>query len=128
MKIFNIFFILVFILFAAFQYNDPDPYLWMPLYLYGALLCYLSIREKYYALLYAAGVLIYATYAIILLFDKDGLLSWWSNHHAENIAASMKAGRPWIEETREFFGLVILLIVSSVNWVWLHRRRKKRNR
>ena len=46
MKIFNIFFCVVFILFAVVQYNDPDPYLWIPIYLYPALLCYLKFIQK----------------------------------------------------------------------------------
>jgi hypothetical protein len=37
-------------------------------------------------------------------------------HDAANIAATMKAEKPWIEESREFFGLVIILIVLFVNY------------
>ncbi|MCW3093099.1 MAG: hypothetical protein JWP81_4168 [Ferruginibacter sp.] len=124
MRVFNILFAILFALFAALQYNDPDPYLWMPIYLFGALLCYLSIRGKFYPLMYAAGLLVYGIYAAILMFDADGLISWWRNHNAENITASMRAGTSWIEETREFFGLVILMIVLAINWWWLNRRQK----
>ena len=46
MRVFNWFFIVVFIIFAALQYNDPDPYIWVPIYLYAAFLCWLSIRKK----------------------------------------------------------------------------------
>ena len=42
--------------------------------------------------------------------------------HAENIAAAMKAETPWIEDTREFFGLIILAGVLTVNY--LHAKRK----
>ena len=42
MKIFNITFCILFVISAALQYNDPDPWLWIPLYLYGALLCWLA--------------------------------------------------------------------------------------
>ena len=35
----------------------------------------------------------------------------------------MKATKPWIEETREFFGLVILIIVLAVN-LWYAKKRK----
>ena len=47
MKIFNFFFVIVFIVFAALQYNDPDPYIWVPLYLYAALLCWLATKKKF---------------------------------------------------------------------------------
>ncbi|MEY4919290.1 MAG: hypothetical protein RLZZ431_472, partial [Bacteroidota bacterium] len=46
MKFFNIFFCIVFILFAVVQYNDPDPFLWVPIYLYPALLCFLKFIQK----------------------------------------------------------------------------------
>jgi hypothetical protein len=29
----------------------------------------------------------------------------------------MKAEKPWIEESREFFGLVIILIVLGINYI-----------
>lgn len=38
-KIFSIALTLLFVLFAAVQYNDPDPWLWMPVYLVYALIC-----------------------------------------------------------------------------------------
>src|SRR5690349_320932 len=110
MKALNIFFIVVFILSAALQYNDPDPYLWVPIYLYGALLCYLAFKGKYNPILYIIGLLVYGGYAIALLFDKTGVINWAQDHDAENIVQSMKATKPWIEETREFFGLLILII------------------
>lgn len=124
MKIFNIVFIVLFILFAALQYNDPDPYIWVPLYLYAAFLCYLSYRRQYKPLLFMFGLGIYAAYAVYLLFDKTGVLNWAIDHKAENIAQSMKATKPWIEETREFFGLVIVISVLVINWAWLRKRQK----
>lgn len=33
---------LVFILFAAFQYNDPDPEVWIPIYGFAAGACFLA--------------------------------------------------------------------------------------
>jgi len=46
MKIFHIFFGVIFILFAALQYNDPDPLVWMAVYLGSAFLCFLSIFKQ----------------------------------------------------------------------------------
>src|SRR5688500_6004616 len=105
MKAFNIFFIVVFILSAALQYNDPDPYVWMPIYLWGAMLCYLAIKGKYFRNLYITGLAVYSCYAIFLFWDKTGVQSWWSEHNGESLLQSIKATKPWIEETREFIGL-----------------------
>jgi hypothetical protein len=123
MKVFNLFFCFVFIASAALQYNDPDPYLWMPVYLYAAVLCWLAFRNKFYPKAYLAGIVLYTIYAVYKIFDKNGLLDWINEHHAENIAATMKAQKPWVEETREFFGLVILIIVLLINYVYVKRRK-----
>lgn len=121
MRIFNIVFILVFLLFAALQYNDPDPYIWIPMYVYGAVLCFLALRKKYKFILYIIGLVVYAGYSIYLFFDKNGVLNWVREHNAENIARSMKATKPWIEETREFGGLIILIVVLLINLIWLKK-------
>lgn len=125
MKIFNIIFIVLFILFAALQYNDPDPYVWIPVYLYAAYLCYQAIKGHYQPVGYIVGIIIYVAYAVYLFFDKTGVLDWAQEHHAENIAQSMHADKPWIEETREFGGLLIVVVVLLVNMIWLRRKNRK---
>ena len=65
---------------------------------------------------------IFAGYALYFFFTEDGVLDWIQKHNAENIAASMKASTPWIEDTREFFGLVILIVVLLVNLVYAKRK------
>lgn len=122
MKIFNIIFIVIFITFAALQYNDPDPYIWMPIYLYAALICFLALKGKYFPILYIIGFVGYIGYGLYLFFDKTGVLDWAREHHGENIVESMQASKPWIEETREFFGLVIVIFVLFINMVWLRRK------
>jgi hypothetical protein len=125
MIVINIIFIILFILSAVLQYNDPDPYIWITLYLYSALLCWLAIRKIYKKALFIVGIIVYATYAAYLLFDSDGVISWMSDHNAENIVQSMKATKPWIEETREFFGLLIMLFALIINMVWLSRVKSR---
>ncbi len=125
MKVFNLFFCLLFIFSAALQYNDPDPYLWMPIYMYGAVLCWLAFRNKYYPKAYLIGIFIYLGYAIYLFFAKDGVLDWINKHNAEDIASTMKAEKPWIEETREFFGLIILIVVLAIDYFYSRRKLLK---
>ncbi|HEV7333355.1 MAG TPA: transmembrane 220 family protein [Flavisolibacter sp.] len=123
MKALNWFFVVLFVLSAALQYNDPDPYIWIPLYLYGAALCYRATQKKYNRPLYIAGLVVYSLYAVYLFLDKNGVLSWISEHEAENIVQSMKATKPWIEETREFFGLLLLIIALLANMIWLGKQK-----
>jgi hypothetical protein len=122
MKYLNIIFIALFILFAAVQYNDPDPWLWMALYLYGAALCFFAARKKNYRTLNFLGIGVYSLYAVYLFFSESGVWSWITEHDSENIAHSMQATRPWIEKTREFFGLVILLLILGLNMIWLKKQ------
>jgi len=115
----------VFILFAAVQYNDPDPYVWIPIYLYAAILCWLAFRSKYFPGAYLVGIAIYAAYAVYKFFDKNGVWDWMTKHDATNIAGTMKAEKPWIEETREFFGLLILIVVLLIDYFYAKRKMKK---
>jgi len=124
MKIFNIIFCVIFVLFAALQYNDPDPYIWIPIYGYAAVLCWLAFKNKYYPKAYLAGISVYLIYAIFLFFTKNGVLDWANEHHAENIVQTMKAEKPWIEESREFFGLVILIVVLLIDYIYARRRSR----
>jgi Transmembrane family 220, helix len=130
MKILNLFFAIAFLLFAVLQYNDPDPFLWIPIYLYAAILCWLAFRNKFYPLAYWIGMLVYLAYAVFLFFDKDGVLSWATEHNREGLLQSMKAEKPWIEETREFGGLIIVFVALLVNYLYsrkLNAKRKTRN-
>ena len=123
MKVFNLIFCLLFVISAALQYNDPDPYIWIPIYMYGAVLCWLAFRNKFYPRAYLIGIIVYVVYAIGLFFWKNGVLDWMTKHNAEDIAATMKAEKPWIEETREFFGLILLIVALMVNYFYSKRRR-----
>jgi hypothetical protein len=116
MKIFNSIFLILFVVSAILQYNDPDPVLWILIYLFAAFSCYLSIRNLNYPWINLTAIVLLFSYAVFLFLDKDGVLAWLTDHQAENIAGSMKASTPWIEETREFFGLAIILTVLSLNF------------
>ena len=85
-------------------------------------MCYQAIHKKYNPVLYIIGLVIYIGYAVYLFFDKQGVLSWFGEHNAESITQTMKATKPWIEETREFGGLLILIVVLLINMAWLKKR------
>lgn len=124
MRIFNLLFCLLFIVSAALQYNDPDPYIWIPIYLFGAACCWYAFRNKFYPKAYIAGMIAFAAYAAYFFFTEDGVLDWIQKHNAENIAGTMKASTPWIEDTREFFGLIILIVVLAINSLYARSKKK----
>jgi len=111
MKIVNIILTLLFILFAYFQYNDPDPWLWIAVYLYIALISGLAAAKIYNTWLIRLGLFGCIIGLGILLPDFFD----WLNSGAESITQSMKAEKPHIELTREFLGLVICALVLGMH-------------
>jgi len=125
MKVFNILFCIIFVFFAALQCNDPDPYVWIPIYLYAAGLCWLAFRGNYYPKGYLVGIVIYAIYAVYLVFTKDGVIDWIEKHDAEGITKTMHAEKPWIEDAREFLGLLILIVVLLIDFIYARKKLRK---
>ncbi len=118
MKTFNLIFCFIFIVFGALQYNDPDPYLWIPIYLFAAFLCWKASKGIFHPMITLTSIAFFTLYAIYKVFDQNGLIDWVNIHHAENIAETMKAEKPWVEESREFFGLVIIISVLVTNYFY----------
>jgi hypothetical protein len=127
MKIFNLAFAILFVVCAGLQYNDPDPYLWIPIYMYAAVLCFLAFRGRFYPIAYGIGMVVYVIYAIYLFFTDEGVIDWVNKHEAESLTQTMKASSPWIEDTREFFGLCILTFVLLMNYLYFWRRKPKKS-
>lgn len=114
MKITNYILAILFILFAYFQLNDPDPYLWMALYFYAAIVCLFAAYGRINKYLTWTGMGICLAWMAFLLPEFIN----WINMGMPNIAGEMKAEAPHIEFTREFLGLGICLAV----FIWQHRK------
>ncbi|MGK6350487.1 transmembrane 220 family protein [Parapedobacter sp. DT-150] len=125
MKLFNIVCCILFVASAALQYNDVDPYLWIPIYLYGAGLCYAAARNRYFPRAYLIGIVIYGALVAYYLIFKHGALDWFQHHETKDLVQSMKADKPWIEETREVMGLLILIAVLSIDWIAARKLTRK---
>jgi hypothetical protein len=121
-KIFNGFMILFFLVSAILQYNDPDPYIWVPIYLAGAWLSYQAIMNRYNSWWYLVCTIVFVGYAAFLFFTPNGVLSWFEDHDTDNLVQTMKATKPWIEQTREFGGLIILLVTMLINWTVFRKK------
>ena len=110
MKIFSGFFAVIFLLFAAVQYNDIDPQVWVPVYLYACALSALIFFKRYYPILIIAGVIGYFGAAVYIF--TPGVFNLWIEEEMANASTGMRT--PLIEEGREFWGLVICFVVSTV--------------
>ncbi|MFM9910765.1 MAG: transmembrane 220 family protein, partial [Chitinophagaceae bacterium] len=94
----------------------------IPIYLYSAALCWYAFKRKYFPKAYLLGIAVYVAYAIFLVFTKNGVLDWMNEHNAESLVQTMKAEKPWVEDTREFGGLVILIVVLTINYFYSKRK------
>lgn len=93
----------VFLLFAAVQYNDPDPIQWMLIYGGVAVHFVLAAQGRLYrpaVWLWMIAALGWAVFYIPDFID-------WVRMGCPSIVSTMKAETPWVELTREFLGLLI---------------------
>jgi hypothetical protein len=123
-KFVNIILAVLFAVAAVLQYNDPDPWVWIPIYLFAAIMCAQAARLHFYPRLYVAGIIILSLYAAYLFFADEGVLDWIGKHNSDNIAETMKATKPWIEQTREFFGVLIIIVALLLNYYFSHRNKE----
>lgn len=108
LSILNVIFCIAFVWFAWLNLNDKDSWLWVPIYMVAAILCGLAAFKHFYPLISEIAVGFYLVYAIVLFFVKDGVRDWITKYNAQHIAQTMQATKPYIEKTREFFGLLII--------------------
>ncbi len=112
----NLFFCLAFLVFAWFNLNDRDAPLWVSIYGAAAVLCGLAAFGYRYPIVYLPFILFYLAYALVLFFAKDGVRDWILKYNRPSIAESMQATKPYIEKTREFFGLLIITGALVLNY------------
>jgi hypothetical protein len=94
-------------LFAYFQFNDPDPTLWIAIYAYVAVIGLLVFAQKYYKWAIIAGVIICGAGFLYLL---PSVYEWLANHADVSLLYGMAPDKPYIEESRECGGLLIALL------------------
>ena len=119
MKVINIILTLLFILFAAVQLNDPDPWLWVAIYGLVAGVSGFAIFQKYNKGVVYLGIAI-CIIGLAILFPE---LINWMNMGTPNIVETMKVERSYIEFVREFFGLAISLVTLLFHFYQIRKKR-----
>lgn len=97
----------MFVVFAYLQLNDVDPIHWTLGYLAIAVSCGMAAFGKY-PRWWLWGVT--AIIGVWMLIASPGLIAWVQQGFPD-ITGEMKASTPVIEDSREFFGLVIAFVV-----------------
>jgi len=114
MKGLNFFLALLFLAFAFVQVNDPDPLLWILIYGNMAVLCILAMFQMHFKTWILATGIIYLVYALYLF---PGAWEWFQSPDRSLLFDDLaKMQFPYIEETREFLGLVICLGVLLLHF------------
>jgi hypothetical protein len=105
-KIVDISVAIVFILFALVQWNDPDPLIWILMYLCVAAIPIMKLlgkRIKYYE---------YGLFLLLMIGLATYLPSiyQWLQDGMPSITTEMKADTPYVEWVREALGLLISVV------------------
>lgn len=116
MLILNIIFCISFAGFAYVNLNDKDSWLWIPIYMLASVCCGLAAFNHFFPFVYLGAITFYLIYAIILFFAQDGVKDWLMKYKRQSLVESMQVTKPYIEKTREFFGLLIISAALAVNY------------
>lgn len=113
---------LIFLLFAYWQLNDPDWYIWLPAYVLVAVLAGWHTFAKPPKLFLLATISGFVLWGLIRIPD----LVDWISRGTPSIVEEMKAESPHIELTREFLGIGVCLIVLGIYNFAFHRKKEMR--
>ncbi|MFZ9046089.1 MAG: transmembrane 220 family protein [Cyclobacteriaceae bacterium] len=94
----------LFILFAVVQYNDPDPFLWIVIYGIVGIVCVLNGLgwfPKSTVMLFLIAMGLYT------LLHLPYVVEWLTIENSGDLISGMSDDKPYIEGTREFFGLLM---------------------
>ena len=108
---------MAFMAFAWVNLNDPDAWLWVSIYLAAAICCGSFVFKVYLPIIYLVLCVFYLGYAFVLFFARDGVRDWIVKYKRPSIVETMQATKPYIEQTREFFGLLIITAALIIDYL-----------
>ncbi|MDX1734928.1 MAG: transmembrane 220 family protein [Halioglobus sp.] len=114
--ILNGLFLAAYLLSALVQFNDPDPFAWVLVYIAAAWMCVAQFRNRQPRWLPAALLLLTLGWMATLLPALTGDVSW------ADIFDSVSMKTRAVEEAREIGGLALIALWAAV--LALHTRRR----
>ena len=124
MRIANFIFAVMFLVFAFVQVNDPDPVIWILIYGGMAVMCILAIFEFYVRPLIIGLLVVFGGYSLVYI---PGVLEWITHDNRALLFDDLaKMQYPYIEQAREFLGLLICIGILVFHLVRSNHRRATR--
>jgi hypothetical protein len=112
MRIVNFILAVMFLVFAFVQINDPDPVIWILIYGAMAVLSIMAIFNFYPKKFIIGLLVLYVLYSIVYI---PGVTEWLQQDDKSLLFDDVaKMQYPYVEQTREFLGLMICIIVLVV--------------
>ena len=122
MKILNLILAIIFLGLALLQLNDDpnDIWFWVLIYSFVAGISAFAAFNRYnmWVLFFGFAAVVYQ------MFLRFPGFAQWIDHGMPSITGEMKASSPYIESSREFFGLILCLLVLIFHSVRYARLRK----
>ena len=112
LRLFAIVMALTFLVFAGLQYNDPDPIIWIPIYLYLVLVSILVLNRK------ISQVVLFVS---ALAFLVGAFYLWPAQWEGVALQHGMKTVN--IEAGRESLGLALGCVTLLIYGLAINRRR-----
>ena len=124
MKILNLVLAALFLLFAFVQVNDPDPVIWILIYGVMAVACILAAFGQYYRIILFVLLALFIGYSFMY---TSGVWEWLHSDDKSLLFDDLaKMQYPYIEEAREFLGLLVCIIVLVMHLVVATRSKQHR--
>ena len=115
MKIFNLILAVIFLAFASLQFNDnpDDIWFWVIVYAGVGIISAFAAFNRYnmWVIVLGIGIVLFQMFRLFTPFAS------WISSGMPDITGEMKAISPHVELVREFFGLVVCLIVLIYHYV-----------
>lgn len=98
--------------FASLQFNDPDPLVWIATYGLCALVPAVLVANKFWWPLFWLAI---AACVVQLVIAAPGAYQYFLHRTEEPLMQAMNPAKPYIEEAREFLGVVIALVIDLLS-------------
>lgn len=108
---------ILFLLFGVVQYNDPDFFIWIPIYLFVSFVAFASFK----------GLRLPVITGVVLVMLGIWLSTYiptcvtWMQDGMPSVTGTMKAESPYIEHVREFGGLLVSFITTFI-YYFIHKK------